>query len=211
MTDEQIDFLWRIVRDAKRWKMARKYKYVTDLEKRAIDAAIAKGAEKMAKSGKQAGCDCGPTCEDKGGACRYVENSDKQEVAPKLLDLMRQESSHEIGAGGIAESDKQEAEITQLIDERDSFEHMGTVLANRVSELLGVDVGEWTSNNNPIFRAIHAIEDRQESDKLEVVAWAVFSKNGYAKYVTTDAEEADRWVKEWADVRPLYAFDKDSK
>lgn len=52
-----------------------------------------------------------------------------------------------------------DAEIIQLIDERDTFEQMGTVLAERVSQLLDVEVGEWSSANNPIFRAIHAVED----------------------------------------------------
>lgn len=40
---------------------------------------------------------------------------------------------------------------------------------------------------------------------VEPVAWAVFSTNGYAKYVTTDKDEADKWIKDWSDVRPLYA------
>ncbi|KVV57965.1 hypothetical protein WT27_23845 [Burkholderia territorii] len=50
-------------------------------------------------------------------------------------------------------------EIEQLIDERDSFECMGTALAEKVAELFGIDVGEWSSANNPIFRAIHIVED----------------------------------------------------
>ncbi|MFM0044060.1 hypothetical protein [Paraburkholderia sediminicola] len=66
-----------------------------------------------------------------------------------------------------------EREISQLIDERDSFEHMGTVLANKVAELLDADVGEWSSANNPIFRAIHLIEDR-----LANVAPAVPAQSG---------------------------------
>lgn len=53
-----------------------------------------------------------------------------------------------------------EKEIGQLIDERDSFEHMGTVLADKVSELFDTDIGEWSSANNPIFRAIHIVEEQ---------------------------------------------------
>ncbi|MGG5541918.1 hypothetical protein P4G95_08955 [Burkholderia vietnamiensis] len=53
-----------------------------------------------------------------------------------------------------------EKEIGQLIDERDSFEHMGTVLAKKVSELFEIDVGEWSSANNPILCAIHIVEDQ---------------------------------------------------
>jgi len=63
-------------------------------------------------------------------------------------------------AGEPVEYQQREREVSQLIDERDSFEHMSTTLANKVAELLGADVGEWSNANNPIFRAIHLIEDR---------------------------------------------------
>ncbi|AOK04044.1 hypothetical protein WK25_05910 [Burkholderia latens] len=66
-----------------------------------------------------------------------------------------------------------EKEIGQLIDERDCFEHMGTVLAGKVSELFVIDVGEWSSANNPIFRAIHIVEDQIARAPRTEVAGAV--------------------------------------
>lgn len=51
-----------------------------------------------------------------------------------------------------------EREILQVIDERDRFEEVGTRLANAVGEFLGVDVGEWSSANDPILVAIEALE-----------------------------------------------------
>ncbi|AIO65770.1 hypothetical protein [Burkholderia oklahomensis] len=50
--------------------------------------------------------------------------------------------------------------ILQVIDERDRAEEVGTRLANAVGEFLGVDVGEWSSANDPILVAIEALESR---------------------------------------------------
>jgi hypothetical protein len=53
-----------------------------------------------------------------------------------------------------------ERDILQVIDERDRFEEDGTRLANAVGEFLGVDVGEWSSANDPILVAIEALASR---------------------------------------------------
>jgi hypothetical protein len=55
---------------------------------------------------------------------------------------------------------QRDREISKLIDERDTFEHLCTALSDKIGELLGSDVGEWSSANNPALRALHLIEDR---------------------------------------------------
>ncbi|MCA8026528.1 hypothetical protein [Burkholderia cepacia] len=55
-----------------------------------------------------------------------------------------------------ADSDTERA-LSETIDERDQMEEAGTRLANAVGEFLGVDVGEWSSANNPILVAIEAL------------------------------------------------------
>ncbi|RQR87677.1 MULTISPECIES: hypothetical protein [unclassified Burkholderia] len=58
-----------------------------------------------------------------------------------------------------ADSDTERA-LSETIDERDQMEEIGTRLAEAVGEFLGVDVGEWSSANNPILAAIEALESR---------------------------------------------------
>ncbi|VWB16449.1 hypothetical protein BLA14095_00481 [Burkholderia lata] len=58
-----------------------------------------------------------------------------------------------------ADSDTERA-LSETIDERDQMEEIGTRLADAVGEFLGVDVGEWSSANNPILAAIEALESR---------------------------------------------------
>ncbi|WP_310639574.1 hypothetical protein [Burkholderia cenocepacia] len=53
-----------------------------------------------------------------------------------------------------------ERALSETIDERDQMEEAGTRLANAVGEFLGVDVGEWSSANDPILAAIEALRDR---------------------------------------------------
>lgn len=56
--------------------------------------------------------------------------------------------------------DKRDRDISQLIDERDAFEHWCTVLSDKIGELLGADVGEWSSANIPPLRALNLIDER---------------------------------------------------
>ncbi|KGU91202.1 hypothetical protein X880_6057 [Burkholderia pseudomallei MSHR4032] len=51
-------------------------------------------------------------------------------------------------------------DLSRTIEERDRAEEVGTRLANTVGEFLGVDVGEWSSANDPILAAIEALETR---------------------------------------------------
>lgn len=101
--------------------------------------------------------------DERSAAKRAIGYVMAMEGPPSLIKTLHFMAEGVTG-GGASESEGQtaqrDAEISQLVDERDSFEHMGTVLAGKVSELLNIDVGEWSSANNPIFRAIHAIEDR---------------------------------------------------
>ncbi|MDW9243940.1 hypothetical protein [Burkholderia cepacia] len=85
--------------------------------------------------------------------------------------LARAASANEAGAEG---ADLERA-LSETIDERDRFEEDGTRLANAVGEFLGVDVGEWSSANDPILAAIEALESRSpameaKAESLEA-AW----------------------------------------
>ncbi|KVS62698.1 hypothetical protein [Burkholderia cepacia] len=51
-------------------------------------------------------------------------------------------------------------DLSRTIEERDRAEEVGARLANTVGEFLGVDVGEWSSANDPILAAIEALETR---------------------------------------------------
>ncbi|OBR50243.1 hypothetical protein A6456_17845 [Paraburkholderia tropica] len=107
-------------------------------------------------------------------------------------------------AGSAGQAASRDAEISQLIDERDSFEHMGTKLAEKVSELLNVDVGEWSNSNNPIFCAIHAIEDRLAAPIAAPnegsAGQALLSDDALMAAITSvcafDAEQAEKWRPE---------------
>ncbi|ARK86099.1 hypothetical protein [Burkholderia pseudomallei] len=49
--------------------------------------------------------------------------------------------------------------LSETIGERDQMEEIGTRLADAVGEFLGIDVGEWSSANNPILAAIEALRE----------------------------------------------------
>lgn len=51
-----------------------------------------------------------------------------------------------------------ERDLSRTINERDQMEEDGTRLAKTVGEFLDVDVGEWSSANNPILAATDALE-----------------------------------------------------
>ncbi|WP_197962687.1 hypothetical protein [Burkholderia cenocepacia] len=80
-----------------------------------------------------------------------------------------------------------ERALSETIDERDQMEEAGTRLANAVGEFLGVDVGEWSSANDPILTAIEALRDRVWSpnaagaeDALDTLV-AVLNAIGYTE------------------------------
>ncbi|MBR8435702.1 hypothetical protein KDW37_33625 [Burkholderia cenocepacia] len=63
-----------------------------------------------------------------------------------------------------------ERALSETIDERDRAEEDGTRLAEAVGNFLGVDVGAWSSANNPILAAIEALESRAPAHASEPVA-----------------------------------------
>ncbi|MBR8344702.1 hypothetical protein KDX40_13235 [Burkholderia ambifaria] len=85
-----------------------------------------------------------------------------------------------------ADSDTERA-LSETIDERDQMEEIGTRLANAVGEFLGVDVGEWSSANDPILAAIEALESRAPRTDWESTAvanelWQLANQCGYTQF-----------------------------
>ncbi|VWC53833.1 hypothetical protein BLA9940_02106 [Burkholderia aenigmatica] len=78
----------------------------------------------------------------------------------------------------LAEGADLERALSETIDERDRAEEDGTRLAEAVGEFLGVDVGEWSSANNPILTAVHELKMR--TDQPAMAAEAVAIPAGYA-------------------------------
>jgi len=58
-----------------------------------------------------------------------------------------------------------ERALTETIKQRDYMEEVGTKLAEKVGEYLGVDIGEWSSANDPIVAAIEALDEAAPLDK----------------------------------------------
>ena len=56
-----------------------------------------------------------------------------------------------------AEVERLDDALTQALLERDEMEERATALADSVGEFLGVDVGEWSSCNDPTRRAMEAL------------------------------------------------------
>ncbi|KVT86313.1 hypothetical protein WT25_11205 [Burkholderia territorii] len=81
-------------------------------------------------------------------------------------ELARATSANETGAEG---ADIERA-LSETIDERDRAEEDGTRLAEAVGEFLGVDVGEWSSANNPILTAIHELQMRTDQPAMAAAA-----------------------------------------
>ncbi|WP_420213463.1 Lar family restriction alleviation protein (plasmid) [Burkholderia aenigmatica] len=103
----------------------------------------------------------------------------------------RAASANETEAEGATER-----ALSDTIDERDRFEEDGTRLANAVGEFLGVDVGEWSSANDPILAAIEALESRAPAQAAEPVRWI-----GEGNYCTRNEEIAKRY----GFLTPVYA------
>ena len=62
----------------------------------------------------------------------------------------------------VAPQPTPEDRLTQALTERDELEERATALAEAVGEYVGVDVGEWSSANDPIAAAMEAIEMREQ-------------------------------------------------
>ncbi|WP_063897382.1 hypothetical protein [Burkholderia ubonensis] len=127
---------------------------------------------------------------------RYVDDmgpadegwqSDKLNAAWKAVDAVLARAQN---ANKTVTEEATERALTQAIDERDQAEEAGTRLAEAVGEFLGVDVGEWSSANNPILTAINELQIRADQpamaaaapadERAECIAWA--NANGFTKY-----------------------------
>lgn len=58
-----------------------------------------------------------------------------------------------------------ERALTETITQRDYMVEVGTKLAEKVGEYLGVEVGEWSSANDPIVSAIEALDEADPIDE----------------------------------------------
>ncbi|ANW54837.1 MULTISPECIES: hypothetical protein [Burkholderia] len=87
-------------------------------------------------------------------------------IATEIAAAMnaRAASANESGA-----EEALERVLSRTIDERDQMEEDGTRLAESVGKLLEVDVGEWSSANNPILAAIEALESRAPAQAAKPV------------------------------------------
>ncbi len=83
-----------------------------------------------------------------------------REKKPESMRERWKREKRESDAAAPSPADERAAEraLSQTIDERDQAAEDGTCLANAVGEFLDVDVGEWSSANNPIRAAIEALE-----------------------------------------------------
>jgi hypothetical protein len=89
----------------------------------------------------------------------HVEKGDPRDVANFCMMMWHHSASIDRASEAADAEAKLDAALTQVIDERDHFEAEATKLAERVGEYLGVDVGEWSSANDPIHRAMDALDE----------------------------------------------------
>ena len=80
-----------------------------------------------------------------------VDGSPYQAMLAEAIEALKAEQARQDG----------EQELLQLIDDRAYWEAKATDLAEKVGVLLGVDVGEHTSNNRPVENALGAIEEKE--------------------------------------------------
>ena len=80
-----------------------------------------------------------------------VDGSPYQAMLAEAIEALKAEQARQDG----------EQELLQLIDDRAYWEAKATDLAEKVGVLLGVDVGEHTSNNCPVENALGAIEEKE--------------------------------------------------
>ncbi|WP_321782391.1 hypothetical protein [Burkholderia pyrrocinia] len=90
--------------------------------------------------------------------------------AGQMRDYARAALACAVSASETAAEGATERALSRTIDERDRMEEDGTRLAEAVGDFLGVDVGEWSSANNPILSAIEALESRSPAMAAEAVA-----------------------------------------
>ncbi|NTZ82245.1 hypothetical protein FCJ61_04225 [Burkholderia metallica] len=128
---------------------------------------------------------------------RAMNNAEIRNFARMVEREARAASASETGAEG---TDLERA-LSETIDERDRAEEEGTRLAEAVGEFLGVDVGEWSSANNPILTAIHELQLRADlpamaaeavsipepdDDMLRLCGWGNWRPEGYVDLGTAE-------------------------
>ncbi|CAM2167886.1 hypothetical protein BLAT2472_10734 [Burkholderia latens] len=114
-------------------------------------------------------------------------------AAAAMIEALAARAASANGTG--AEGADIERALSETIDERDRAEENGTRLAEAVGEFLGVDVGEWSSANNPILAAIEALESRSPAMAAEAVAWVWCDTIHQEHCHSTDAEAIEEgWI-----------------
>lgn len=69
-----------------------------------------------------------------------------------------------------------ESEMCEMVAKRDKWEDRATRLAQAVGERFGVDVGEWSSANDPICNALEILDSPSLDDILGVCRKSVAAK-----------------------------------
>jgi len=88
-----------------------------------------------------------------------VDGSPYQAMLAEAIEALKAEQTRQDG----------EQELLKLIDDRDYWEEKATDLAEKIGAMLGVDVGEHTSNNCPLENALDAIEEKRQTRRGRIV------------------------------------------